>query len=364
MILLHLFIEDFDMTKIIKEILFLSIFVFLWIHIFNILWLTKNPTSYFFDEQKNSIDIVYIGSSNVHNYFNPVLTYELYGYTTGLLTSGAQPFMAIKYLIKEAEKYQNPNLYVIDLYMLHEDFSMDFSDNHVRQVADSVAFSKNRFEMLNEMLNYYNVSKKDYINYYFSFLMYHNSWKNIEIGNFKNSPEWFKGYKGYKGYLFDIGVESQEDNVWSNEVMNLPSENKKVLLDLLDYIKEHNLNVLFVIPKRKYWHPWPEILNYATLMIKEYGINTINFNQVDDLKIDSSKDYVDLGHFNVYGSTKYTLYFAKYLKENYDLPNHRGDKSYTSWEDEYERFQEDFEIKTGQNFDQLLIQYNQLLFGE
>ena len=110
------------MNKFVKICTFIFIFCILWRVVFNILWLPKNSTTYFYKENKNTLDIVYIGSSNANAHFNSLLAYDLYGFKTGLLSIDSQPFIAIKYLIKESEKYQKPSLYIIDITRLTDDF--------------------------------------------------------------------------------------------------------------------------------------------------------------------------------------------------------------------------------------------------
>ena len=48
--------------------------------------------------------------------------------------------------------------------------------------------------------------------------------------------------------------------------------------------------------------------------------------------MDYSKDMSDGGHLNFSGNYKFTNYFGSILKEKYDIPDHRGDKNYISWD--------------------------------
>ena len=141
--------------------------------------------------------------------------------------------------------------------------------------------------------------------------------------------------------------------------MELPEDNKKILLDLIDYIKDNNLNVLFVIPKRSFENPIDNRLNSASAILQENNFTVLNFNTLDNFtNIDFSTDFYNSSHLNIYGSTKYTLYFSKYLKENYNLPNHKGDNLYNLWDSEYTRFKQDFKNLTKKDFDELLNEYN------
>lgn len=342
------------MKRIIKCTIFILIFCALWHYTFSILWLPRTTVSYFYDEPDNSLDIIYIGGSNAHHHFNNMLAYDLYGFTTYFLSSGIQPFALAKYLIEESEKTQKPELYIVDLARLPDDLIGDYREDWSRYIVDSMKNSKTRINAINDLLGYAKIDKFDYINYYFSFFKYHNSWKNVNEENFQKKIEL---YKSYFFYSPAEEINPQPEFIWTDEIIDLQPENQKMLLDLLDYIKLNNLNVLFVIPKSTYWTPGYQRLNAAASIIKEYNFDVINFNTLDDLNIDYATDFYDDIHLNVYGATKYTLYFSKYLKEHYNLKDRRDDSNYNSWNQEYLKFKQDFQKITGKNFDDVVNEY-------
>ena len=342
--------------NILKTIVFLLILCMLLYMVFHILWVSPNAISYFYKEPKNSLDVIYIGSSNAYIHFNTTLAYDLYGITTGVLSVDAEPFLLTNSLIEESKKYQTPSLYIIDIAKAVDDLDF-FSEAYIRKTIDAMKFSKNRNNAINEVFSYKkDINKKEYINWYFSFLMYHNSWKNISKYNIVGNKNLYKGYY----FLEDTAqVEPQDKYIWKKDKMELQDDNKKILTSLIDYIKTNNLNVVFVVPIRCYDDETNGRLNTAIQIIKEDGLDVINFNTLDDFTIDFSTDLYNYAHINVYGSTKYTLYFSKYLKENYDLKNHKGDKNYNSWDSEYTRFKENYKKITKKDFDELLKEYNQ-----
>ncbi len=338
------------MKRLIKVTIFFIILIILFHYTSQILLGVNSSIVQFYDESSNSLDIIYIGASNAYKHFNTLLAYEKYGYTTGMLSSPTQPFPATKYLIKEAEKNQKPKLYIIDIARCVLDFHNTDLDL-ARATTDTMKFSKNRIDTINKILSYSDVNKREYINYYFNFFLYHNNWKNISEDNYK------KNINLYKGYFISedtVKTEIQEPLEWKKECTSLRKENREVLIDLINYIKEKNINVLFVVPRRFFIETENEMLNDAISIIEENQMKVINFNEVEELDINLENDFCDGYHLNTYGSTKYTLYFAKYLKENYDLPDHSNDPSYSSWNDEYERFKEYYKFLTGRDFNELL----------
>ena len=135
------------MKKIIKCFIFIIIFCLLFHCIFEIFLVKNTGLAFYFEEPKNYYDIVYIGGSNVFAHFNSVLAYDLYGYTTGLLSANSQPFSITENLIEESKKYQNPKLYVIDISRVGENLK-EIELSSIRQFTDHLKFSNEKFEIL------------------------------------------------------------------------------------------------------------------------------------------------------------------------------------------------------------------------
>ncbi len=335
--------------RIIKSGIFIIILFLLWNVVFNILWL-KGPVVSYFKEPKNTFDVVYIGSSNVFLHFNSTLAFNEYGFTTGLLSEGAQTPAAIEYLIKESRKYQKPLFYIIDVTKFVDDLSL-FVEGNFRNTLDGMPFSWNRIEAINKSLKYFPIDSSEYINYYFSFLKYHNMWKQISKQNFVEPGDVFKGYKLFRG---NIVVESQTLPKWDYELEILEEDNQKVLNSLLDYLESEKLNCLFVVPNRGFEIEKMKKMNYVIKTIQNRNHKIINFNEISDIKIDSKNDLFNYDHLNIYGSTKFTLYFSKYLHEYYNLPDHRKDKKYNSWFESYDKMKIQYDTLLKKNFDELV----------
>ena len=183
------------MKKIIKSFLFLLILAIILICIFLVCHIGRNPITEFYKEPKNSLDIIYLGGSNAFMQFNPSLAYKEYGFTTGMLSFESQPFIATKYLIEEAKKYQKSKLYIIDISKIAEDYS-ELDEVKIRKVTDSIKKSENRTNLINKILSYTDIPKENYINYYFDFLAYHDIWKSpmVILYNIFGNKIFYKGF--------------------------------------------------------------------------------------------------------------------------------------------------------------------------
>ena len=66
------------------------------------------------------------------------------------------------------------------------------------------------------------------------------------------------------------------------------------------------------------------------------GENDIGFTNAnhdyDAIGLDFEKDFMDESHLNYYGAEKFTEYLGKDIAGRFDLPDHRGEKRYKSWD--------------------------------
>ena len=77
----------------------------------------KNRFAGFYAEEKSSIDVLMCGGSTVATSFSPGCMWGEYGFTSYPISSNTQRPKAIRYLLEEAYKYQNPELVLIELRM-------------------------------------------------------------------------------------------------------------------------------------------------------------------------------------------------------------------------------------------------------
>lgn len=347
------------MKNICKTVVFMIIFFSIWTCCFEVLVPTMTSIDSFYDENKNSLDLVYVGSSNANNHFNSVLAYNEFGFTTGLLSSESQHPSTIKHLLQESMKYQKPEVYVIDItrfkdMLKFEDIS-ELNQINYRKTIDAMNFNKNKLNAIEDLIKYNDIPRREYITYYFNHILYHDSWREIGHASFDDEVSgWYRFYKGYQYVSNSNNIVPQKKIVWHNESILLSNEIYEILIDLLLFIKDNDLNVLFVLPNIYHSDYDISIFNEVISIIRSYRFDVINFNVSNDFGLDFETDFYEASHFNVYGSIKYTLYFSQYLKQNYDLSDHRRDEKYRTWNEEFKRFKDTFEKETGKKLYEII----------
>ncbi len=304
---------------------------------------TENSSQRFYKYrsfEENTIDAVMVGTSGTDRYWVPSQAYEKYGMTVYPLSTNGMPVFMYIPLIEEALAYQNPKLIIIDIRPFTQDcVDPNRVDSKARLVLDVMApFSVNRFKSTfkaMEAKKYVSPDESSFdLSLFFSFIKFHNRWSEKSF-TFKRNLGRYPHH--YLGFNLRNKLSIQKKPIFPkaydlNVTRELDPYAEKCLFELLDYIKENNLNVLFLdTPQVK----GPNDTGRSVMVYKileEHGIDCIHYytdKEPDGITIDFdfNTEFYNNGHTNFYGALKFTDIFAEYLDQNYHLPDRRNDEN-------------------------------------
>lgn len=292
----------------------------------------------FYAEKKDALDVVFIGSSNCFCTIDPLVLYKNYGITGYNFASSSQTISISKLYAKETFKKQRPKVIALEVNYIPGTNVNDVSESSLRWGLTQIPFSFDKLKCLKESDITFG---PDYISYVFPILRYHERWKEVTKNDFvyhmKDKMNHDKGFLrtddvGENVNLSDYNLEGES---WLEEDM-IGS-----LDEFLEICKKNGANVVFFKSPKMEWYA------YQTKVVRDYadakGIPFIDFNEkIDELCVDVNSDFRDGHHLNSQGAYKITDYFGRFLKENYELEDHRLDDK-------------------GSSFEQALYYYNRLL---
>lgn len=299
-------------------------------------------------KEEEALDMVYIGGSAAFVFWQPLRAWNDCGFTSYNYATDTIQAECIKYYVREVRKYQNPELFVIDIRPFQY-WEKPVRENGIRNGPDSMDYSVNRVLLLQSYLEKHTLNEgTDQLSYYIDIAKYHT---NLEaLGNAANWQ-----LINNTGISINKGMEWKSEHKYLDAPMNFITDNRtplvqessETLIDLLNYCTENDLNVLFIVSPYKITRGHQEMYNTMMDMIESYGFHYLNTNEYyNEMNIDFSQDYYDESHVNALGAEKYTIFLEKYLVEQFDLPDHREDASYQSWDNDFDRFcQEEEENK-------------------
>lgn len=338
------------MKTIIGSICFL--FILLWVLLsVNRLFITgyvfgyddRIPVVGLKEEQKDSLDVIYIGGSAALTYWEPMKAYHDCGFTSYDLATSAIQIESIPAYIKYAQKYQNPALYVIGIRVFSY-YTEEGIEEGLRLTSDAMELGPNKIHLIREYMKNH-ITDTDEVSLYLELIKYHTNYDVLS-----DEMAWHlmdnKEKCDYKGCIIqsDWCYLQEPLDYKTEERALLPENAKKVFLELLDYLDDHNINAIFVVCPYAITKEHYAIYNTVGDLVNSHGYVYLNTNDYyNEMELDFSTDFYDPDHVNAIGAEKYTIYLEQYLKDHYELPDHRGDVEYARWDELTDRFTEEAE---------------------
>ena len=281
-------------------------------------------------QEENSIDVMFLGTSHVHCDINTGLLYNRYGITSYDYSGAEQPLWMTYYYLKELYRYQTPELIVLDLYGPAR-FKEDYQYTWISENIYGMRFSANKWEMLLASVEPGRIK-----NYFPSFAIYHNRYDSLNEEDFQSFFWNREDKQAFKGYTPYFGVKSltEPTDFFTAETGGLTAKSEKYLRKIISYTKKKQTPLLLISAPYVITREDKMTYNQIAEIAADEGIPFIDFNEYyEDMGLDFTTDFNDESHLNYQGSCVFTDYLGNYLKENYDLTDHRGDPSCESYRD-------------------------------
>lgn len=215
------------MKKAIKSILFIIILLILTFGLQKVMipkWETDglwepitNMVDGFYHEEKNSLDVIYLGSSNAFYDVNPLVIWEEYGITGYVLGSGEQRLPVSYYYLLEALKTQKPKVVVLECLNIFATGNPTEEQN--RKAFDYMKLSKQKIESLKTVIS----EEESLSSYIFPIIRYHGRIWELSARDFT----YLFADKHYplKGYAYS---DKQAENLPSFDMEAVVHENLSV----------------------------------------------------------------------------------------------------------------------------------------
>ena len=325
--------------KVLQKTILVLIFVIIFVLFLRIMTYIMKPAESdlkniagFYNEEKNSLDMVYIGGSAAFWYYAPLQAFETEGIASyNYAARNIEPEL-YKTMVKEILKTQSPELIVIDARCFQYREKNNPPEEHkYRSTLLGMPLSLNKLEFIYNNVEKY-LEDDNEISYTFDIIKYHRDLKGEEINDQIKIA--FHQYKNpTKGFYYVEESKKQKKFVNKTDKQTpIADETEKILIDLLDYLKTTECNYLFVVSPYVEKEEYKENYNYISGIINSYGYDFVDFNEYyDEMQLDFNTDFYDVNHVNILGAEKYTEYLTKYLKQNYNLPNRKDDLDYKEW---------------------------------
>lgn len=284
----------------------------------------------------DAYDVVLMGSSHMNGGIDPNILWHQYGLTSFNYATGGQPIDVTYYLLKEVLKTHPNPIVVVDLYYLG--MENEYGDKgYVSNALDNVRFSINK---VNAIINC--TPPQDRISYIFPFIKYHDRWKELSMNDFyyDSSTEYYA--KGFESGTDQYG-KADSSNSQATGIVDLPPKSEEYLNKIIELSKQKGFKLIFTNTPSDYneidnnWvREQAKMFNKVAEISQKNNIPFIDYcAKMSEIGFDFKTDMNNSGHVNIWGANKITMDFGHYLKENYQLVDHRSNINYAQWNVDY-----------------------------
>lgn len=284
-----------------------------------------------YDLPKNTLDVLYLGSSHAFSCISPEDIYKDYGITGYVQASSCQRIWQSYYYLLETLEYQAPKVVVLDVFTMFDGGAQ--SEPFNREAIDKMRFSRAKLEAI-QMAVRLNLQVENFESYILPIIRYHDRWEELEAKDYR----WFFDDSNIisKGFLPRIGVNQTEFNYTDYQTSNvqgleIPALCKEYLEKIKQICDENGITLVLVKYPTCLWD-----LSKAQAVDKwatDNGVAYLDYNSNEELRekvgIDWTVDTLDAGnHLNYDGAMKMSKVFGEYLIQNFEFSANKGTDVY------------------------------------
>ena len=254
-------------------------------------------------EPENSIDVLFLGSSEAYCSFIPMEIWGEYGITSYVCSTPAQRvYQSVEYL-RSAFRTQRPRIVVM--------------------VALAVCWRNTPTHLITIRLGEW-----------LPVVRYHDRWKSLRAEDFYQSPR-YTHVEAEKGYRLHRGARAANTEGYmepTKEVEQLPFENVRSFEHILELCQEYGSQLVLVsVPSTYNWNGKRH--NAVAALAERMGIVYLDMNCMQqEIPIDWEMDTWDGGdHLNYTGAKKVTAFMGQWLADTGMFEDKRSQEAYSQW---------------------------------
>lgn len=277
-----------------------------------------------------NIDVIFIGPSTTQTSISPLYIWNEYGITSYNLSSSAQHQDISYYLL---------NKYVPDTTrIIFYDLSILLNENKPDVQNEIFVWYLSLFDRIKYHLENNDAKKFPYYFLVSSYNFFHTRWKQLTQNDFHTKN--YYGIRTLNAGPLKYSTQEKLGYYDCNENFKLKDETIEYITRLELFAKKKNIKVIYWIRPftAKHAHTYKKVIAFQQYA-QDNNLNFINFNSENILKsFDYNKDFIDHVHLNIDGGKKISKILIHYIIRNYNIPNHKNDPKYASWNEDYKKY--------------------------
>jgi len=303
-------------------------------------YLPKTKT--FYDQPKNTIDVLFFGDSTFRNGISPLILWQTAGITSYVRATSRQDPMVAYYYLLESLEYQTPKVVVLEGQTLFLDYSIDGREIFYREAIDTIRLSAAKVQLIFQVIK--GSSNQTASSYLFPLLRFHTRWKELAFRDLLDIDlHPYDYYRGHGVVLKRVPYDLPDSYMAANTEMAAYNEYSIPYHErIIQVCKQKQIEVMYLD------FPLLELSSYAKhnagkKMAEKHGLLFLDYSVPEVFSrvgFDPSIDMWDINHINSYGAAKFSRDLANLLDAQFDLPDRRNEVGMQQWDSDLKIFLE------------------------
>ena len=296
----------------------------------------------FYAEEKNSLDFVFVGSSQMFTSVVPAVLWEEYGITSYDFGANEQPMYLSYYYIKEALNYQQPKAIVLEVSYCK---GLDYTHEGVHHInLDDLKMGPVKLEAIFDI-----IPEGERWPYIFELAKYHDTWPDLNKDTFKylvadkHNP--YKGYTPSVEGFADGGVFNEEIGKIT-ERAELPEFSVNYMEKIIALCEEKGVDLVFLKTPNDHIDNQP-YYNAVADLAEEHEIEYLNLNG----------EMAGQLHNHVFHAETITKRIGEWLLSLYEVEDKRDKEEYARWHEDadyYYRYKHQLALNDIETFEEYI----------
>ena len=299
-----------------------------------------------FYEEAGEYDVLFLGTSHVHNAIAPVILWQEQGIPSYNLSSAGCRMGMAYWMLRCALNRTTPKVVVVDCAYIHYTSKVHGQSGNMHRAFDAIPLSADKIQAVFDL--YEDLEHR--VEMLWPFAFFHDRWNGLTERDFLPVKSLGKGHL----LAFDVCPVTipQVEGTKTEEPVGVGIPYLRKIAELC---KERGIQLMLTFLPFEYDDESEQDMVWLHSFAEENGLRYLDGNElvsVIDERVDYKNGSKNNSHMNWSGAQKISTYIGKVLREQYDLPDRREDPAYRSWEEGmpawreekwvYFRMQEDF----------------------
>lgn len=272
----------------------------------------------FYDEPKNTVDVLFLGSSHCLSAVSPIDIYDKTAIKSYNISTSCQPIWVSYHYLKEALKYQKPKVVFVEVFgaFYGKSYaSIEQTDKVDNQFSQQIKPSLNLLE-LNLIRRKASVTPQPWYNR-FNTSRYHSRLFELEPSDF--DAVFKDNYSTTKGFTPALGHQDFNNFVQVSTDRREPLYEycEEYLIKSIELAKKEGIELVFFKTPFITKETDVAVINTIQDLADKYNVPFLDFCTDNPLDIDFAREMVDQGHINYFGAKKLNEFLCDYMQTNY-----------------------------------------------